>query len=140
MLLADFAQVSDGKLIVIGGGWSMTGPEPMPFGLAILIRVPWDQANHRHVMRLELLDADGQLVTVDVEDGTEPVVFFDDVEFEVGRPAGVKPGTPLDLPLAVNAGPMPLAPGVYEWRLTIDGLGDDDWRLPFTVREVDPDE
>jgi hypothetical protein len=140
MLLADFAQVSDGKLIVIGGGWSMTGPEPMPFGLAILIRVPWDQANHRHVMRLELLDADGQLVTVDVEDGTEPVVFFDDVEFEVGRPAGVKPGTPLDLPLAVNAGPMPLAPGVYEWRLTIDGLGDDDWRLPFTVREVEPDE
>src|SRR3954470_11930638 len=25
MLLADFAQVSDGKLNVIGGGWSMTG-------------------------------------------------------------------------------------------------------------------
>jgi hypothetical protein len=140
MLLADFAQVSDGKLIVIGGGWSMTGPEPMPFGIAILIRVPWDQANHRHVMRLELLDADGQLVTVDVEDGTEPIVFFDDVEFEVGRPAGVKPGTPLDLPLAVNAGPMPLGPGVYEWRLTIDGLGDEDWRLPFTVRDGEVEE
>ena len=135
MLLADFAQVSDGKLTVVGGGWSMTGPEPMPFGIAILIRVPWDQANHRHVMRLELLDADGQPVTVEVEEGAESVVFFDDVEFEVGRPAGVKPGTPLDLPLAVNAGPMPLEPGVYEWRLTIDSVGDEDWRLPFTVRE-----
>ena len=140
MLLADFAQVSDGKLNVIGGGWSMTGPQPVPFGIAILIRVPWDQANHRHFMRLELIDADGVAVTVETDDGTEPLVFFDDVEFEVGRPAGVKPGTPLDLPLAVNSGPLPLEPGVYEWRLTIDGLGDDDWRLPFTVREGEPEE
>jgi len=38
MLLADFAQVSDGKLTVVGGGWSLTGPEPVPFGIAILIR------------------------------------------------------------------------------------------------------
>ncbi len=146
MLLADFAQVADGKLTVVGGGWSMTGPEPMPFGIAILIRVPWDQANHRHLMRLELLDADGRPVTVtvetedDSEDEPEAVIFFDDVEFEVGRPAGVKPGTPLDLPLAVNAGPMPLEPGVYEWRLTIDGIGDEDWRLPFTVRERELEE
>ena len=50
MLLADFAQVSDGKLTVVGGGWSLTGPEAVPFGIAILIRVPWDQANQRHVM------------------------------------------------------------------------------------------
>jgi hypothetical protein len=140
MLLADFAQVADGKLTIVGGGWSMTGPEPMPFGIAILIRVPWDQANHRHVMRLELIDADGQQVTVETDESEEPVVFFDDVEFEVGRPAGVKPGTPLDLPLAVNAGPMPLEPGVYEWRLTIDGIGDEDWRLPFTVRDGELDE
>ena len=28
MLLADFAQVADGKLTVVGGGWSLTGPEP----------------------------------------------------------------------------------------------------------------
>ena len=106
MLLADFAQVSDGKLTIVGGGWSLTGPEPVPFGIAILIRVPWDQANQRHVMRLELLDADGQAVEVETDDGMQPVVFFDDVPFEVGRPAGLKPGTPLDFPVAVNSGPM----------------------------------
>ena len=98
MLLADFAQVSDGKLTVVGGGWSLTGPEPVPFGIAILIRVPWDQANQRHVMRLELLDADGQPVEMETEEGQQQVVFFDDVPFEVGRPAGLKPGTPLDCP------------------------------------------
>jgi hypothetical protein len=135
MLLADFAQVSDGKLTIVGGGWSLTGPEPVPFGIAILIRVPWDQANHRHVMRLELLDADGVPVDVETDDGMQPLVFFDDVPFEVGRPAGLKPGTPLDFPVAVNSGPVPLAPGIYEWRLTIDDTSDDDWRLPFSVRQ-----
>ena len=53
---ADAAASSDGKLTVVGGGWSLTGPDPVPFGIAILIRVPWDPANQRHVMRLELLD------------------------------------------------------------------------------------
>ncbi|MGL6279845.1 MAG: DUF6941 family protein [Gaiella sp.] len=139
MLLADFAQVSDGKLTIVGGGWSLTGPEPVPFGIAILARVPWDQANRKHVMRLELLDADGGAVTVDTDEGEAPLVFLDDLPFEVGRPAGLKPGTPLDFPIAVNSGPVPLEPGLYEWRLTIDGEVDDDWRLPFTVRADDPE-
>ena len=123
----------------IGGGWSMTGPEPVPFGIALLIRVPWDQANRLHKLRLELLDADGHPVLVDTEEGEQPVIFFDDLEFEVGRPAGIKPGTPLDFPLAINSGPMPLEPGLYEWRLSIDGDVDEDWRLPFTVRVDNPE-
>lgn len=139
MLLADFAQVSDGKLTVVGGGWSLTGPEATPFGIAMLVRVPWDQANRVHTLRLVLLDADGQPVLAETEEGESPVVFFDDLQFEVGRPAGIKPGTPLDFPLAINSGPLALAPGRYEWRLTIDGEGDDAWRLPFTVRSPEPE-
>jgi hypothetical protein len=135
MLLADFAQVADGKLTVVGGGWSLTGPELVPFGIALLIQVPWDRANLRHVMRLELLDADGQPVLVETDDdGEQPLLFFDDLPFEVGRPPGLKPGTYLDFPVAVNSAPLPLDPGTYEWRLTIDGQSDPSWRLPFTVR------
>jgi hypothetical protein len=135
MLLADYAQVADGKLTVVGGGWSLTGPELVPFGIALLIQVPWDRANQRHVMRLELLDADGQPIVMDTDEGSDqPVVFFDDLPFEVGRPPGLKPGTYLDFPVAVNSAPLPLDPGLYEWRLTIDGVADPDWRLPFTVR------
>ena len=141
MMLADYAQVADGKLTVVGGGWSLTGPEPVPFGIALLIQVPWDRANQRHLMRLELVDADGQPVLVDMDDeGEQPIVFFDDLPFEVGRPPGLKPGTYLDFPVAVNSAPLPLAPGLYEWRLTIDEEVDPDWRLPFTVRaEADED-
>ena len=35
----------------------------------------------------------------------------------------------------MNSGPLALDPGGrYEWRLTIDGEGDEDWRLAFSVR------
>jgi len=32
MMLADHAQVSDGKLFIAGGGWSMAGPGPIRAG------------------------------------------------------------------------------------------------------------
>ena len=101
--------------------------------LAIKIEVPWDQANQQHACRLELLDSDGRPVLVDTGDGEHPI--FIEAGFEVGRPPGVKPGTPIDLPLAINIPPFPLEPGGrYEWRLTIDGEGDADWRVAFSTR------
>jgi len=132
LLLADYAVVSDGKLTVVGGGWSHTGRDPASFGIALLIQVPWDQANTVHVFSVELLDADGAAVLVDGEEGEQAVAFGG--EFEVGRPPGIKPGTPLDFPVAVNSTPLPLEQGRYEWRLTIDGDTRADWTLPFSVR------
>ena len=35
MILADSAQVADGKLYILGGGWSITGPDPTPSAVAI---------------------------------------------------------------------------------------------------------
>jgi hypothetical protein len=137
LLLADYAVVSDGKLTIVGGGWSQTGPEPASFGIGLLIQVPWDQANPPLAVSVELLDADGAAVAfeTDEEEGEQPVAFGG--EFEVGRPPGLKPGTPLDFPVAVNSTPLPLEPGRYEWRLTIDGDSRQDWTLAFTVRAED---
>jgi hypothetical protein len=133
MLLADYAVVSDGKLTIVGGGWSQTGPEPSSFGIGLLIQVPWDQANTMHAFAVELVDSDGAEVILETADDEEQPVAFGG-EFEVGRPPGLKPGTPLDFPVAVNSTPLPLSPGRYEWRLTIDGTSREDWTLPFTVR------
>ena len=139
MLLADYVVVSDGKLTIVGGGWSQTGPEPAPFGIGLLIQVPWDQANTPHQFKVKLLDADGAAVSFDEDDPdneSDQSVEFGG-EFEVGRPPGLKPGTPLDFPVAVNSVPLPLEPGRYEWRLTIDEQSRQDWTLPFTVRAED---
>src|SRR6185436_18132447 len=108
MLLADYAVVSDGKLTIVGGGWSQTGPEPASFGIGLLIQVPWDQANTRHSFSVELLDSDGTPVGFESDEDSDQVVAFGG-EFEVGRPPGLKPGTPLDFPVAVNSTPLPPA-------------------------------
>jgi hypothetical protein len=136
MLLADYAVVSDGKLTIVGGGWSQTGPEPASFGIALLIQVPWDQSNTMHTFTVELLDADGAHVVLETPDDEQQPVAFGG-EFEVGRPPGLKPGTPLDFPVAMNSTPLPLEPGRYEWRLTIDDEDRQDWSVPFTVRGDD---
>lgn len=133
ILLADAAQAAAGKLYILGGGWSVCGPEPTAMALAIKIEVPWDRANQKHHCEIDLLDADGQPVTLETPEGSRPVQMSAD--FEVGRPPGLKPGTPIDLPLAINVGPMPIPPGGrYEWRLSIDGQTQDDWRVVFSTR------
>lgn len=138
MLLADSAQAVEGKLYILGGGWSEIGPEPSPSAIAAHIQVPWDRTNVNHHFRFELLDSDGR--TVALGDTADDVVVIDG-DFEVGRPPGMKPGTPIDFPLAINVGPVPLPPGQrFEWRLTIDGEGRDDWRLPFSVRDGDDED
>ena len=129
LLLADAAQVVQGKLYILGGGWSITGPEPTPSAIAIKIDVPWDEANRRHRFQLNLLDADGKPVII----GNQPVSITG--EFEAGRPAGLLPGTPLDVTLAINIGPLPIQPGSrYVWRLSINDRSDEDWELAFTIR------
>ena len=133
MLLADHAQAAEGKLNIIGAGWTVVGPAPAPFAIAILFEVPWDRANEEHAFRLELVDSDGIPVLVPTPDGEEPLMI--EGQFEVGRPPGVKRGTALPFPLALNMGPQPIAPGGrYEWRLTVDEESDEDWRLAFSTR------
>ena len=128
MLLADAAQAAGGKLYVLGGGWSVTGPGPVPSALAIKVEVPWTEANRRHELVITLLDADGRPVAAD----GRPVEIRG--QLEVGRPPGLPPGTPLDAVLAVNVGPLPLAPGRYVWRLAIDGESREDWYVGFLTR------
>ena len=133
MMLADAAQAVNGKLYVLGGGWSVIGPDPSPMAIVVKLDVPWDQSNVRHQWQLELVDADGQAVMLGGPEAQAPVQVASD--FELGRPAGLKPGTPLDLALAINIGPLPLAPGNrFVWRLSIDGATHEDWQLAFTTR------
>jgi hypothetical protein len=135
ILLSDAAEAVNGKLYILGGGWSICGPEPAPMALAIKVEIPWDQTNARHELRVDLVDADGQPVTVEAPEGERPI--FVTASFEVGRPAGVKPGTPIDLPIALRLGPLPLPPGGrFEWRLSIDGEEHPDWRVAFSTRQA----
>jgi uncharacterized protein DUF6941 len=139
MMLCDHAEVAEGKLFINGGGWTVTGPGPVPFAIALYIEVPWDRTNTKHTFKLELLDLDGQAITTEMRDGEEHPIMAEG-DFEVGRPPGMRPGTPVAIPLAFGFPSPPPIPsgGTYVWQLSIDGGTDEDWRLTFSTRPNGP--
>ncbi len=133
MLLADSAQVADGKLYILGGGWSVTGPEPVPSAVAIKVAVDWHEFNSPHHWELILEDADGKLVQFETPEGTQTIEVRGD--FSTTTPDDVPQGTPVDVPIAVNFGPIPLAPASrFTWRLVIDGESLPGDSVSFTTR------
>jgi hypothetical protein len=135
MLLCDAAQVAEGKLYILGGGWSMVGPDPTPSAVALKLEVAWTEIDATHHWELFLEDEDGQDVVIDTPDGPKPVEVRGD--FRVAQPEGLPAGSPVDVSLAVNLGPLPLTPGRrFAWRLTIDGESQDGWQLGFTTRPL----
>ena len=135
MLLADSAQVADGKLFILGGGWSVTGPEPVPSAVAVKVGVDWHEFNTNHHWELFLEDADGKLVQFETPEGTQTIEVRGD--FSATEPTGVPAGTPVDVPIAVNFGPIPLAPGArFTWRMVIDGETLSGALVSFTTRPL----
>lgn len=140
LLLADSAQAINGKLYILGGGWSVTGPGPIPFSIAVKIEIPWDQANQRHKLRLQLFDSDGQPITLAQQPNKAAKPIAVNASFEVGRPAGTVPGTPIDKVFAMSfpTGLQLAAGSRFEWRLWINDESKDDWRLAFHTRAATP--
>ena len=129
LILCDAAQADSGKLHMLGAGWSITRSPTAPHAVAAIIKVPWDRANQPMHLRLQMHDADGDLVGVPTPDGPVPVAA--DAQIEVGRPPGIAPGSMLDASFAFNFPSLPLPPGRYEWRLRI---ADQEFVESFTVR------
>lgn len=127
MLLCDAADAVGGKLYIIGGGWSqiLAPNAPVNMALAVKLAVPWDQANERISIQASLLTEDGK--PVDLGEGP----FSAGGELEVGRPPGLKRGTPLDAPFVLNFAGLVLIPGGYVWELEIDNQVKA--RAPFRV-------
>lgn len=128
MLLADSAQVADGKLYILGAGLQAIGPQPQPVAIALLIQVPWDRANLQHDWKLELLDEDGMPVI----HNDLPVIVAG--QFEAGRPVGWPAGTPLAVPLAINFSALPGTPGRrYTWRFVVNDTSELPWQVSFAI-------
>ena len=120
LLLADWAEVLNGKLYVMGGGWTETGPAPSPSALAAIVEVDWDETNVEHTAKFTLVDSDDRPMTVPTPTGHQPMLV--EAKFNVGRPPQAKPGSSFNVPFAVNIGPLPLQPGrIHVWRCHIDG-------------------
>ena len=136
LLLADSAEVREGLLFLLGGGWTQNGPAPTVFALAGIIEVEWAEANTRHSAEFTVVEEDGPPLMIPMPTG-EPQPFRIATQFEVGRPPGSPPGTSFNLPLAIPILPIPWTAGQrYVVILRIDDHEHD--RLTFSVRSVAP--
>jgi hypothetical protein len=127
MLLSDFAEALNGKLYIMGGGWTVVhGPSAVSAAVAINLRVPWTQTNQKHTILLELLKEDGEAVT-DPEGNAIQVSG----EFEMGRPVGSIPGDPITNAMAFRFEGLPLPSGGYAFSFGVDGT--ELARSPFRV-------
>src|SRR5262245_3635292 len=128
LLLADSAEVREGLLFLLGGGWTQVGPAPQPFAIAGVIEVGWDETNTRHQLVLTMEDADGVPFLV-----SEGQPFRIETAFDFGSPPGVILGQSFILPLAFSVNALPWQPARhYIIRATLDGNDVD--RLTFWVR------
>jgi hypothetical protein len=134
MLLADAAQVAEGKLYIMGGGWEVCGPEPTPMALAVKVEIPPSQIRRKHTWSVTLVDGSGEpvLLTTGGEKSTVSI------HGEFGRIADLKSlprEEPAHLRFAINIAPLPLEPeSSYAWRLTIDNQTRRDWQVSFRTR------
>lgn len=101
-LLVDSAQVANGKLFILGGGWARLTTTQVPvtrtFETAIRVVVPWTETNRPHSLELQVENEDGRALL------ETPVK----AEIRVGRPAQLKDGTDQVVPLALRIGPVTL--------------------------------
>ncbi len=138
MMLCDAVQVVEGKLYMLGGGWSVIGPDPTPFGIAMKLDVSWTELDAPHHWELFLVDEDGHEVVVETPDGPQPIEMRGD--FQLPRPPELPDGSPVAVPFALNLPGLPLAMGKrFSWRLTIDGDSDPSWELTFMTRDTVPE-
>jgi len=101
-------------LNVLGAGWTdqWRGPpqEDSPaalthFGIGVSVLVPWTETNQPHHL----------VVTIEGEDG-HPELGRLEADLEIGRPAGVRPGSDQRAVLALNVNIQFPEPGGYRVR------------------------
>ena len=100
MMLADYAQIADGKLFISGGGWSTCGPGPTPCAVVAIFHVPWQETDEKVSFALRLIDEDGRAVMQPGATDGMPVQV--NGHFEARRQPGMTPGTDINVPMSFN--------------------------------------
>ncbi|MCN4164329.1 DUF6941 family protein [Mycobacterium tuberculosis] len=122
LFLSDAAQADaqSGKVHALGLGWRQCQTPTPPFALVLFLDIDWDETNKQHQLKCQLLTADGDPVVVPGPHGPQRILF--EAAAEAGHAPGAIHGTSVRMPLTLNipAG-IPLEPGIYEWRVEVEG-------------------
>jgi hypothetical protein len=130
-LLADYADVVNGKLYLMGGGWDRffapNVPVQMRVAIAVGVRIGWEETNKPVPVRIALED----------DDGAE--LMHIDGQVNVGRPPNLPPGSDQLAQMCANVAINVPRHGGYRVRITAgEGELAVERRLTFRVEEKRP--
>jgi len=114
VILADAAQVQNGRMFILGGGlniWrSGVYPAQALIGLGVSVLVDWGEAGggKRYPMNITIMDEAGI-----------PIVPPINAQFQVGIPQEAPKGAPQRVPFALNAAISLPRPGRYAVSATV---------------------
>ena len=95
LLLADRAEVLNGKLYMMGGAWDRRQirdiAAPVPLTIVTSVLVPWNLTNEPHRLRIRIEDEDGSPVPPEVE-----------ATVNVGRPVNATQGQSFRATAVIN--------------------------------------
>ena len=132
--LARAANVAGGHLDVLGLGWNIIGPSPLPSHVLLAsVSVPGDHADRSVAFAFELRHGSGEPVILRDDDAAQPVQISAEVVLPPASavPDGLQRETTAIVEIASG---MTLEPGIYEWLVSVDGESRPDWRRRFYVR------
>jgi hypothetical protein len=120
LVLCDFAQADpSGKVHIIGGNWTVTGPEPAPQGLVLFLKGFSQEAIGTAItVRLRLEDSEGTPVRFPGPAGPQTLLIQGQIEL-LPNESHIA-GDALNAAFTVNVSPLPLAAGGYVWIAEID--------------------
>ncbi len=111
LLVADRAEVVNGKLYLMGGSWDRIQPQQFPhrmmLGIAVGVRIPFAYTDDQHTVAIELLHNDTRMIGFEAKLAT-------------GRPPGMA-GMDMLVPLAFNIPIAIPAEGQVTLKAVIDG-------------------
>lgn len=113
MIIADYADIVNGKLYLMGGGWdtfyAKEAPSQVRLSIAVGVLVGWEETNQPLIVNLFVEDDDGkQMAKIEGK-------------MQVGRPAALPPGSRQLSQMAANITMNLPAFGGYRVRVVAEG-------------------
>ncbi len=116
LLLADRAEVLNGKLYMMGGAWDRRHireiGSPVPLTIVVGVLVPWNLTNEPHRLRIQIEDEDDNPVPPEVE-----------ATVNVGRPVSATQGQSFRATAVINNRWTLPRYGVYRAVASVAGYG-----------------
>ena len=113
-MLADRAEVLNGKLYMMGGAWDRRHIRdigaPVPLTIVMGVLVPWNLTNEPHRLQIRIEDEDGNLIPPEVE-----------ATVNVGRPVNATQGQSFRATAVINNRWTLPRYGVYRVAASVSG-------------------